>query len=676
MSTYTSYNSYLGNKSCCKTLCSVCSSSSSSGGPTGPTGPQGAQGPTGPTTGVTGPTGQIGLQGSTGATGPTGPTGAGTVVSVTAGSNIGVNSAIPSAPVVSLLSPLTSTLNLGTQNITGTTGSLTLTNIAGVVISKSTTSASAYKVEDTNNANTYSTMVNNFIRVQDSQDAINCGTSTIAKTGISNPLNITSNTTFNLVSGAGISINSGTSPVVITQPPNTATKLQTDLAGVNYYPAVHLDNGNANSVSVQLPLVPYETLILLNAGVLPLTNWVDFGATQPLGVDCMFLNGAGTELWVAYEGGSGTATVNILDPTTLVPIGGLPAFAFTGSSSGGSIPKVNCFCELGGQLFIGGDFTTVDTNAQAQYGITRITLGSYLVDPIFLSGGTTDDGVNGYVNTISGGWGNIIAGGSFNSIHGSSGNARNAVNITDITQPGGSQVYSDLGGQLQLSDEVLCSVWNSGSGDLFLGGRFTLYGIGFTSVGNFLLAFNTSSNTFQTCDSNNIPSRVFSCGLSQLGSFVLISGSFGELYIDSGSPNSASTPAGVPGSGGSNHINSVSCRAGKDCFSDLNNFTYLSTGFTTWEALGASNSGTQSGIIHISTGVFCCYSTSPFLRENNPANQSVVFSLPSASFKTSTGSFQNATFPTPFTSQTFVADSTNTYWNPTGNPSSYACSFS
>ena len=80
-------------------------------------------------------------------------------------------------------------------------------------------------------------MVNNFIRVQDSQDAINCGTSTIAKTGISNPLNITSNTTFNLVSGAGISINSGTSPVVITQPPNTATKLQTDLAGVNYYPA-------------------------------------------------------------------------------------------------------------------------------------------------------------------------------------------------------------------------------------------------------------------------------------------------------------------------------------------------------------------------------------------------------------------------------------------------------
>ena len=95
MSTYTSYNSYLGNKSCCKTLCSLCISSSTGmtgamGGATGPTGPQGIQGesgatgPTGPqgiqgepgATGHTGPQGIQGEPGATGHTGPTGPTGA------------------------------------------------------------------------------------------------------------------------------------------------------------------------------------------------------------------------------------------------------------------------------------------------------------------------------------------------------------------------------------------------------------------------------------------------------------------------------------------------------------------------------------------------------------------------------------------------------------------------
>ena len=59
MSTYSSYNSYLGNKSCCKTLCSLCIT-----GVTGPTGPAGA-------TGETGAAGATGAQGATGAIQPT-----------------------------------------------------------------------------------------------------------------------------------------------------------------------------------------------------------------------------------------------------------------------------------------------------------------------------------------------------------------------------------------------------------------------------------------------------------------------------------------------------------------------------------------------------------------------------------------------------------------------------
>jgi hypothetical protein len=63
MSTYSSYNSYLGSKSCCKTLCSLCTTS------IGVTGPAGA-------TGATGPQGATGPAGATGATGPQGATGA------------------------------------------------------------------------------------------------------------------------------------------------------------------------------------------------------------------------------------------------------------------------------------------------------------------------------------------------------------------------------------------------------------------------------------------------------------------------------------------------------------------------------------------------------------------------------------------------------------------------
>ena len=100
--------------------------SSSGGGSTGPTGPTGSVGETGPTgprgltgnVGATGPTGATGV-GATGVTGPTGPAGASGSGSISAGTNISITGT-PSAPIVNLQSPLTSTLNIGSQNISGT----------------------------------------------------------------------------------------------------------------------------------------------------------------------------------------------------------------------------------------------------------------------------------------------------------------------------------------------------------------------------------------------------------------------------------------------------------------------------------------------------------------------------------------------------------------------------
>jgi hypothetical protein len=47
---------------------------------------------------------------------------------ISAGNNISVNNTNPQSSVVSISSPLTSTLNLGSQNVIGTTGNITFTN--------------------------------------------------------------------------------------------------------------------------------------------------------------------------------------------------------------------------------------------------------------------------------------------------------------------------------------------------------------------------------------------------------------------------------------------------------------------------------------------------------------------------------------------------------------------
>ncbi len=110
------------------------------GGSTGPTGPTGSVGATGPTgiTGVgsTGPTGPMGV-GATGATGPTGPAGS-SGSGVSAGTNISITGT-PSGSIVNLQNPLTSTLNIGSQNIAGTAISINSSSTLNLITSDNVT---------------------------------------------------------------------------------------------------------------------------------------------------------------------------------------------------------------------------------------------------------------------------------------------------------------------------------------------------------------------------------------------------------------------------------------------------------------------------------------------------------------------------------------------------------
>ena len=442
------------------------------------------------------------------------------------------------------------------------------------------------------------------------------------------------------------------------------------MANVNYYPAVHVSNSSsAGSVAIELPKIPYQNLTIINNGVSPPTAWADFGASTG-NVDAMYLNNANTELWVASGG-----VLQILNPTTLAPVGP-SSISFSGSSSGSGTTKINCFWEGGGYMFIGGDFASVNGNAQAQFGITRISLSSYLEDVIYnISSG--DYGIIGYVNTIAGGWGDIICGGLISSVAYPGPppglTLSNAVHIVGPFAGSGGQFYDDIAGQLLYNAEVFCSVWDSATNNLFIGGAFSAAGPSMVATYNRLVAWNTSSNTNTACDGNNITSTIYGCGISNFnGAFVLAYGAGYIGYIEVSNPNNTATPAGISPSSVSK-INMVSCKNGTDSFATDTGEVYQGLSFGVWETLGVSNPGfNESGVISTPTGMIASYFNYTQLRENNPQSQSITFSLPTANFKTSAGLFSNATLAIPNSAQQFVSDNVGVYWYAVGTP---ACSF-
>ena len=137
---YSSYNTYLNTKLCCKDSVSGTQSNSATG-PTGPQGAQGAQGASGATgatgsqgiQGVTGPTGAQGIQGVTGPTGSqgiqgvTGPTGAQGIQGVT-----GETGPTGSQGIQGVTGETGPTGAQGIQGVTGETGPTGAQGIQGV----------------------------------------------------------------------------------------------------------------------------------------------------------------------------------------------------------------------------------------------------------------------------------------------------------------------------------------------------------------------------------------------------------------------------------------------------------------------------------------------------------------------------------------------------------------
>ena len=145
---YSSYNSYLNTKLCCKDTTTSTSGSSGSQGATGAQGATGIQGVTGPSggdQGVTGPVGATGATGAVGATGATGAVGAAGATGVTgAAGATGVTGAVGAIGVTGAVGAIGATGVTGAVGATGVTGAVGAIGVTGVTGAVGATGASLW----------------------------------------------------------------------------------------------------------------------------------------------------------------------------------------------------------------------------------------------------------------------------------------------------------------------------------------------------------------------------------------------------------------------------------------------------------------------------------------------------------------------------------------------------
>ena len=585
----------------------------------------------------------------------------GTVMAVNAGTNISVSGTI-AQPIVNVSNPLTSVLNLGTQNITGTTSSITLTNNAGPINSKSTTTAGAYKIEDINNANTYSTMVNNFVRVQDSQDQMVYNSSTIAKTGLYS-LNMTSQTGFNLVgTNAPFTINAGTSTIQITQPAGQATKLSTDLtSNAVFYPDIVVESLTTfpSTISVPLPAVIHQRLTITNIGLTSNTIWNDYGNAVFTGYSAFAYDTNGN-VWLADQ--SGTGSIKVWDNTITTLLHSIT------TATGAGFVNINALKQVGNYMFIAGNFQSINGNATAQYGITRVDTTTYIEDPMYDgASGIYGVQVGAEVFCIEEANGEVLIGGTFTTL--STGGACN--HIARIGNPlgaSGSQTYSEYNGGVDA--RVFTIYHDSNTNYTWLGGDFINVNITLGILNySYCAYYDNGTASWGMVAGNGFNSRVAIIKPTSYG-HLWVGGSFGPIafsgqsyntYIENTNPatyNDTTLVMGTPPNykqafyNGSIYVDNVP---------DL----YYSNAYQTWTSLGAyGGAGIVSGI-NLWNGESKVISESyTHIRSTQAVGDDSIFI---GNFKYNGITYANYTITPTNWSQQFIADTTCNFWSPIGS---------
>jgi len=599
--------------------------------------------------------GAVGLSGQVLTAGTGGQTLWGTngVSSITAGTNISVTGTA-SVPIVNLQNPLTATLNIGTQSITGTTSNITLssgTNQANMNGNLGFTSAS--QVTPTTKANLFNTSISvetstNKVIIQPTSIIKSVGTTALSVGSAIAPLSLTGNGGF-------------ADGIQIQQSNGAGTTLSTNLSNVKFYPDTYLSNQDAITIAVPNPQVIHQRLTLNNLGLTNTSLWSDYGNNNFSGYTAFFRDSNGY-IWLAELGGA-------IKVCTNPPTGVIHNVIMSGTITGGAT-QVRVFYEQGGYVFIGGNFTTINGNAQAQYGIARvgpISSGFYTEDPMFDSGNTEAGVGSGEVYDMTDVGGELVIVGSFTTTN--TGNA--ALRMLTITDPyvgspvvGVQTFIESYGGADNVVYTILFEPANS---RVYFGGGFSGVGInlfGGTISAAFAAYWDTAGAIWVIVAGNTFNGDVNKITFTQ-GSDLYAVGNFGppsttqpfNTYLDLSTTapiDSNLTLASAP------LYNQAYWYAGQLGVKNGSDF-YRETGSATWGNLGVPEA-TGSSITGIAYwGEWkVIYDNYAYVRSHQVQPHSCAFT---GSFKYDDTTYGTYTIVPRNVSQQFIGDTTCSFWS-------------
>jgi hypothetical protein len=493
-------------------------------GPTGPRGAQGSRGAQGATgtqgyTGETGAQGFTGAQGApgivsdTGATGAQGFTGAqgatGPSLTVTGGTNITVTGTA-STRIVNLQDPLTSQLNVGTQNITTTAANgdinIVTNGTGGVNITEAVAGANgAFRVTQSSAGGTANPIVNltntnanalaptfdfykNSATVQ-AGDAL--GTlSFYGKNDVGTKKEfarmevvgnaITAGSEQGFISFSRLTGSGGAPASILGLLPDRIECNNNPVSGVGTLTAQQVvcpimtattstyPKYDANTFEIKTdavvssipnPTYEGETFVGVNGGRTPNSWFSQIANDIGFNASCV-VEFAGFLFW------AGDGAIRRTDYAGNV----LTTYSVNKPSSAG---VVNTLCDSGGNLYVGGDFTDIDSipcNNLARIDNTGFSVFQYTD----ING---DNGLNAVVYSIrdeTSGLGGFFACGAFTATGGAG-----STTLHRIALSGGSGSAWQTYPQIDNGEVYDCARFSSGGAELILvGGSFTNYGGG------------------------------------------------------------------------------------------------------------------------------------------------------------------------------------------------------
>ena len=491
---------------------------------------------------------------------------------------------------------------------------------------------------------------------------------TINTTSANNTNMVASGGDINLTSSGAIRMNGTAGGIVINQPLANSTRLTTTLPNINYYPDYVITNSNATTASVPLPSIPYQRLTLINKGVSPPVSWVAFGAsvmTNPQDIYAQYFDPIYSQIWI----GGSNGTINIYDITLTTLIS---TATVSGSASGGGT-QITCITGDNLYVYVGGDFSVVNTNATAQYGITRFALNP-TVSPApedILEDPTNVKGVGGgYVSALSAVSGVLFVGGSFNTLQPAGAPCAYFFQIVNCQGATNSQFYqTSAGGNTTDLNAYVKAIHAISLSEVYLGGDFTA-GFAPPQTLDFIAKYDSS-----TCAFTALPTMggaVWQINSSAINSnYLLISGVFGAgnpydnaTYYDRTTNTFIDTQCAGINSGG---VYNIQCQGGRDMMCIYNNNEiWYSTTIGTWTNLGSPLAVPPNYVISI---LYVNGYTQVAMLDNErnykeiTGSQGCTFTLPSVGFTYQTSTkYINCLLNSPNTSLQFIADDTNTYW--------------